>query len=332
MQRLDFAVSSIKDSFDQFKADILTSGQTDTVGKISDAIFNAATVACPNGCCPAQREISASPVAGGDDRRGRRAEKFRPDQCEAPSPSNARTHMAQSPERTMSSISNSITGTGRPQLVNQIDHLAQTGSLLDVALVDVAVDDADAVLADAGQEGLDLGDRGILRLVEQDEGVLPGAPAHHLERHHFDVAAFQGDFERPVADALLDGVRDRHGPGREFVLKRAGEEAERTAARHVGTGEDDFFDFLGAIEIGGVGGGKPGFSGAGGAEDDDLRAGSQGGEILRLGGIEGLYGWKDTIVLELVSFELDDLGISVLTGIAGSLSVQLLAHALTPRI
>ena len=40
LQRLDFAVSSIKDSFDQFKADILTSGQTDRVGQISDAIFN----------------------------------------------------------------------------------------------------------------------------------------------------------------------------------------------------------------------------------------------------------------------------------------------------
>jgi hypothetical protein len=40
LQRLDFAVSSIKDSFDQFKADILTCGQTDRVGQISDAIFN----------------------------------------------------------------------------------------------------------------------------------------------------------------------------------------------------------------------------------------------------------------------------------------------------
>jgi len=35
-------------------------------------------------------------------------------QVDAPSPSNALTHMAQRPERTMSSRPNSITGTGSP--------------------------------------------------------------------------------------------------------------------------------------------------------------------------------------------------------------------------
>jgi hypothetical protein len=40
LQRLDFAVSSIAESFDHFKAEILCSGQTERIGKVSDALFN----------------------------------------------------------------------------------------------------------------------------------------------------------------------------------------------------------------------------------------------------------------------------------------------------
>jgi hypothetical protein len=40
LQRLDYAVSNIKDSFDHFKAEILSSGRTDRIGKIPDALIN----------------------------------------------------------------------------------------------------------------------------------------------------------------------------------------------------------------------------------------------------------------------------------------------------
>jgi len=50
-----------------------------------------------------------------------------------------------------------------------------------IALADVTVDHHGAVFADAGQERLDLGLRGVLRLVEQHEGVLPRAATHDFE-------------------------------------------------------------------------------------------------------------------------------------------------------
>jgi hypothetical protein len=40
LQRLDYAVSGLKDSFDHFQVEILRTGQTDSVGKISDVLFN----------------------------------------------------------------------------------------------------------------------------------------------------------------------------------------------------------------------------------------------------------------------------------------------------
>jgi hypothetical protein len=39
---LDFAVSNVKDAFDQFKNSILTAGRIDNIGKASDAVFNRA--------------------------------------------------------------------------------------------------------------------------------------------------------------------------------------------------------------------------------------------------------------------------------------------------
>jgi hypothetical protein len=41
LQRLDYAVSTIKDSFDQFKTDILRSGRADRIGRVPDALLNA---------------------------------------------------------------------------------------------------------------------------------------------------------------------------------------------------------------------------------------------------------------------------------------------------
>src|SRR5579872_1360827 len=78
---------------------------------------------------------------------------------------------------------------------DEIEHGAQARGFRQIALTDVAVDDDRAVLADARQERLDLGGRGVLRLVEQDESVAPRAPAHHLERDHLDVAPLQRDVE-----------------------------------------------------------------------------------------------------------------------------------------
>ena len=72
--------------------------------------------------------------------------------------------------------------------------------------------------------------RGVLRLIEQHEGVAPGAPAHDLEGREFYRAVLARDVERCAAHALAQHVEHGGGPGREFVVERAGEEAERAPA------------------------------------------------------------------------------------------------------
>ena len=57
--------------------------------------------------------------------------------------------------------------------LDETKHGLEARSVRQIALADVAIDDNGAVLADAGQKGLDLQRRGVLRLVEQHEGVLP---------------------------------------------------------------------------------------------------------------------------------------------------------------
>ncbi len=179
------------------------------------------------------------------------------------------------------------------------------------------------MLAQAREEGLHLEQRGVLRLVEQDEGVGPGAPAHHLERHHLDVPVLERDVEGALADALADGLDDRRGPGRELLLQRTGEEAERAAGGDVGASEDDPPDPPLAEEIGRMGGGHPGLSGAGGAEHDGLGIGLQGCEVGGLGGVERLDRRKGPLVLELgadeAAVEFDDL-----TGFEGATGAALL--------
>src|SRR4051812_20246370 len=58
----------------------------------------------------------------------------------------------------------------------------------EVDLRDVAVDDHLGAEPEAGQEHLHLLGRRVLRLVEDDEGVVERAAAHERERRHFDDA------------------------------------------------------------------------------------------------------------------------------------------------
>ena len=138
---------------------------------------------------------------------------------------------------------------------DQVQSRGQARIFGQIALRDIAVDHHGAVLAYPREEGFDLGRGGVLRLIEQDEGVFPAAAAHHLERHHLDIAPLECDFERGTTDSLLNRVDDRGRPGREFLLERSRKEAERTAAGHVGAGENDAVDAPLAEQIGSMGGG-----------------------------------------------------------------------------
>ena len=171
-----------------------------------------------------------------------------------------------------------------------MDDRAQAGGLAQVRLSHVPVDDDLRALADAGEEHLDLGGRGVLRLVEDHEAVLEGAPAHDLEGDHLDVAGLERDLEGRLAHALLHRLGERGDPGRDLLLQRAGEVAERAPAGHVGAGDDDLGDLALAQEVGGAGARDVGLAGAGGAEDDDLLVAGEGVEVLGLsrgGGKDG---------------------------------------------
>ena len=76
-------------------------------------------------------------------------------------------------------------------LLEHLQHLPQAG--LDVArqidLGDVAGDHRRGAEADPGQEHLHLFHGGVLRLVEDDEGVIQRPAAHECQRRDFDDAA-----------------------------------------------------------------------------------------------------------------------------------------------
>ena len=57
--------------------------------------------------------------------------------------------------------------------LDQVDDRAQTRCLAQVALAHISVNHHGTILPDAGEEGLHFGRSGILRFVEEDEGVAP---------------------------------------------------------------------------------------------------------------------------------------------------------------
>src|SRR5215470_15704145 len=183
---------------------------------------------------------------------------------------------------------------------------AQAARLVEVALADIPVDHHRAVFADSREEGLDLGRCAVLGLVEQHEGIFPRPPAHHLERHHFDIALLKGDLVGRLAHPLTNRVHHRRGPVHKLVLQRAGKISERTSAWHVWSRQNDLVDAAIAEEIGRIGRGDPGLSGSGGPQDDDLRAVMQSIKVGSLLSIERLHWWQCALELEFGALELDD--------------------------
>src|SRR6185437_5571076 len=129
---------------------------------------------------------------------------------------------------------------------------------------------------------------------------------------------------------LLDRLRDGYGPGRELVLERTGEEAERTAAGDVRAREDDPVDLAVAVEIGGVRGGDPGLAGARGPENDDLGRFAKGVEIVSLRGIERFYRRQRAFGFEFGVLELYDFSGSQQALVTASLLREVLTQGSDP--
>ena len=119
-----------------------------------------------------------------------------------------------------------------------------------VDLRDVARDDHLRAEPEPGEEHLHLLGRGVLRLVEDDEGVVERAAAHERERRDLDHPALEvrGDLLR--LHHVVQRVEQRAQVGVDLRHQVAGQEAEPLAGLDRGAREDDPVD-LAARERGG---------------------------------------------------------------------------------
>ncbi len=126
-------------------------------------------------------------------------------------------------------------------LVEDVAHGDQAGALVgrQVDLGDVAGHHHPRVEAEPRQEHLHLLGAGVLRLVEDDEGVVEGAAAHEGQRRHLDHAALEVAVDPVGVEHVEEGVEERAQVGVDLGLDVAGQEAEPLAGLDRGAGEDD---------------------------------------------------------------------------------------------
>jgi hypothetical protein len=106
----------------------------------------------------------------------------------------------------------------------------------------IAADHHAAVLAEAGEEHLHLRGRGVLRFVQDHEGVRQGAPAHEGDRRDLDLAAGHAPFDLFGRHAIVERVVKRAQVGIDLFLHVAGQEAEPFARFHRRAGQDQALD------------------------------------------------------------------------------------------
>ena len=99
----------------------------------------------------------------------------------------------------------------------------------------IAGDDHLRVLAEAGEEHLHLHRGGVLRLVEDDDGVGQRAPAHEGERRDFDDARGDAALDVLGPHHVVERVVERAEIGIDLLLHVAGQEAEALAGLDRGT-------------------------------------------------------------------------------------------------
>src|SRR5262249_9986583 len=104
-----------------------------------------------------------------------------------------------------------------------------------VDLRHVARDDRLGAEAEAREEQLHLLRRGVLRLVEDDEGVVERAAAHERDRRDFDRAALEEALDAIDLQHVVERVVERAEVRVHLFLQVARQEAELLAGLHGGT-------------------------------------------------------------------------------------------------
>ena len=136
----------------------------------------------------------------------------------------------------------------------------------EIDLGDVAGDHCLGADADARQEHLHLLRRGVLRLVENDEGMVQGPSAHVGERRDLDGLALEHLAHLVEAHQVVERVIERAQIGIDLLRQVPGQEAEALARFHRRPGQDDAANQIALEGVHCAGHGEIGFAGAGRAD------------------------------------------------------------------
>src|ERR1017187_8711243 len=114
-----------------------------------------------------------------------------------------------------------------------------------VDLCDVSCNHRLGTVAHACEEHLHLLDRGILRLVHDDESVIERAPTHESERSYFDDVFLQHLVDLFGSKQVIEGVIKRTQIRIDFLLQGSGQESELFTGLDGGPNEHDAAYFFG---------------------------------------------------------------------------------------
>ena len=140
--------------------------------------------------------------------------------------------------------------------------------LLQVDLGHVARHYGLAAKADTGQEHFHLLDGGVLRLVQDDEGVVQRAAAHIRQRGDLDHLLLEHLLRAVEAEQVVQRVVQRAQIRVDFLRQVARQEAQALARFHRGAGQDDALDRVALQGVDRAGHCQIGFAGTGWADTE----------------------------------------------------------------
>ena len=138
--------------------------------------------------------------------------------------------------------------------------------------------------AQPGQHHLHLQARGVLGLVDDDEGVVEGAAAHEGDGRHLDLALVAAAAQLLGAQDVVQRLPDRRHIGIDLLVQVAGQEAQPLAGLHRRAGDDQPVDLAAQQQARAMGDGEEGLAGAGGPDAEHQVVAGQQLQIARLGG------------------------------------------------
>ena len=115
------------------------------------------------------------------------------------------------------------------QLADCIGQPAHAIAAGNIDLPRIAADHHPAVLAETGEEHLHLFARGVLRFVEDHEGIGQRAPAHEGDRRNLDLSACQPPLDLFGRHAIVERIVKRAQVGIDLLFHVAGQEAQLLA-------------------------------------------------------------------------------------------------------